>query len=137
MVASSAYLDCSPSARHWSCLGVFHDHVAPQCGADRGGAGLARCDAPVAAADPVDDQAADVGPGVQPAHAGQARRLDDVLERTARLDRKRTAPPPTVRLVTRCGALAARNSAAAVPTSGPTTCGAPRPHSSTRRARNA
>jgi hypothetical protein len=50
---------------------------------------------------------------------------------------KRTAPPPTVKLVTRSGALAARKSAAAVPTSGPTTCGAPRPHSSIRRARNA
>src|SRR2546422_99923 len=49
---------------------------------------------------------------------------------------KRTAPPPTVKLVTRSGALAARKSAAAVPTSGPTTWGAPRPHSSIRRARN-
>src|SRR6266851_9840443 len=49
----------------------------------------------------------------------------------------RTAPPPMVKLVTRSGALAARKSAAAVPTSGPTTWGAPRPHSSIRRARNA
>src|SRR6266511_2176051 len=49
----------------------------------------------------------------------------------------RTAPPPTVKLVTRSGALAARNSAAAVPMSGPTTWGAPRPHSLIRRARNA
>jgi hypothetical protein len=32
--------------------------------------------------------------------------------------------------VTRSGAFAARKSAAAVPTSGPTTWGAPRPHSS-------
>src|SRR5258707_15551804 len=32
---------------------------------------------------------------------------------------KRTAPPPTVKLITRSGALAARKSAAAVPTSGP------------------
>jgi hypothetical protein len=31
---------------------------------------------------------------------------------------KRTAPPPTVKLVTRSGVLAARNRAAAVPTSG-------------------
>src|SRR2546428_631049 len=50
---------------------------------------------------------------------------------------KRTAPPPTVKLVTRSGAFAARKRAAAVPTSGPTTCGAPRSHSSIRRARNA
>src|SRR5580765_1584104 len=50
---------------------------------------------------------------------------------------KRTAPPPTVKLVTRSGDFAARKSAAAVPTSGPTTCGAPRLHSSIRRARNA
>src|SRR6266566_3597190 len=48
----------------------------------------------------------------------------------------RTAPPPMVKLVTRSGALAAKNNAAAVPTSGPTTCGAPRPHCSMRRARN-
>src|SRR6266852_3081805 len=40
---------------------------------------------------------------------------------------KRTAPPPMVKLVTRSGDLAARKSAAAVPTSGPTRCGAPRP----------
>src|SRR2546423_13128487 len=40
---------------------------------------------------------------------------------------KRTAPPPTVRLVTRSGAFATRKSAAAVPASGPTTCGAPGP----------
>ena len=48
----------------------------------------------------------------------------------------RTAPPPIVKLVTRSGALAAKNSAAAVPTSGPTTCAAPRSHSSISRARN-
>src|SRR5260221_6794848 len=34
------------------------------------------------------DRVADVGPGVQPAHDVQTRRLDDVLERTARFDRK-------------------------------------------------
>src|SRR6185295_3076724 len=49
----------------------------------------------------------------------------------------RTAPPPMVKLVMRSGAWAAKNNAAAVPTSGPTTCGAPRLHSSMRRARNA
>ena len=66
----------------------------------------------------------------------ESRRLDDVLERAAGVIGKRTAPPPTVRLVTFSGDLAARKSAAAVPTSGPTTCGAPRPHSSISRARN-
>src|SRR5258706_4466549 len=45
-----------------------------------------------------------------PAHDVQTRRLDDLL---ARFDR--TAPPPTAKLVTRSGALAARKSAAAVP----------------------
>src|SRR6266511_3842846 len=34
------------------------------------------------------DRVADVGPGVQPAHEVQTRRLDDVLERTARVDRE-------------------------------------------------
>jgi low temperature requirement protein LtrA len=48
-----------------------------------------------------------------------------------------TAPPPTVKLVTRSGALAARNNAAAVPTSGPTRWGAPRPHWWIRPASNA
>src|SRR4029453_14305009 len=33
------------------------------------------------------DRGADVGPGVQPAHDVQTGGLDDVLERTARLDR--------------------------------------------------
>src|SRR5258707_13776911 len=34
------------------------------------------------------DRVADVGSGVLPAHNVQTRRLDDLLERTARLDRK-------------------------------------------------
>src|SRR6266545_7500017 len=58
MVASSVNPDHSANATHGSCSGDFHDHVLSQCVADRGGAGLARCDAPIPAADPVDDQAA-------------------------------------------------------------------------------
>jgi hypothetical protein len=34
------------------------------------------------------DRVADVGPGVQPAHGIQTRRIDDLLQRTARFDRK-------------------------------------------------
>ena len=46
------------------------------------------------------DGVADVGP-VQPAHDIQAGRFDDVLDRAAASIGKRTAPPPTVRLLTR------------------------------------
>src|SRR6266567_5696912 len=140
-------------------------------------AGLARCDAPITAADPVDDQAA-VFPGcllprevtrvegmdlaageevvevlvVRPRHEvivapghDLGRRGDGrqqvtqyrVLLWVMPHEPGRLREPPAVKLITRSGALAARKSAAAVPTSGPTTCGAPRPHSSIRRARNA
>ena len=82
------------------------------------------------------DSVTDVGPGVELAHRIQVGASMIALSEPPASIGNWTAPPPMVRLVTRSGALAARKSAAAVPTSGPTTWEAPRPHSSIKRARN-
>ena len=80
----------------------------------------------------------DVGSGIQLSDDVEAQGLDDILERAAGIDGStHRASTDGQELVTRSGALAAKNNAAAVPTSGPTRVRrAPRPHSSMRRARN-
>jgi hypothetical protein len=61
--------------------------------------------------------------------------VDEILERAADLEWYEVAPFPTIALVSERGDSAAANRVAGQPTSGPTTCGAPSPHSSISRTR--